>query len=188
MRRWSLAFHRWPVADFGSDGPNGPYFVIPFGIIIGLALPVIPWVLYKRYRWEWLKLINMSVMACQYLSHASSVTVLTDCLLTTPDNIGDLAGGSNGYVNTIMVLGMTSHFYLRKYRAGWFVKYNVWLSSPPQYFHITNSTAMQYLFGAAVDGGAQIFVFIFSVGAVSIPNDASLTMLVCSLLLREPEV
>jgi len=109
---------------FGSEiyGRHGAYFVVPLGILIGLALPVIPWVLYKRYRWEWLKLINMSVLAF---------------------NIGDLSGGTNGYVNTIMVVGLLSHFYIRKYRAGWFRKYN-------------------YLFGAAIDGGSQIFVFIFS--------------------------
>lgn len=109
---------------FGREmfGPHGPYFIVPLGVLIGLALPIVPWVLYKRYRWEWLKLINMSVLAY---------------------NVGDLAGGTNGYVNTIMVVGLASHFYIRKFRAGWFRKYN-------------------YLFGAAVDGGAQIFVFIFS--------------------------
>lgn len=41
------------------------------------------------------------------------------------DNMGDLAGGTNGYINTWMVIGLTSHFYIRKYRAGWFRKYNV---------------------------------------------------------------
>ena len=41
--------------------------------------------------------------------------------------IGDLAGGTNGYINTWMVIGLTSHFYIRKYRAGWFRKYNVCL-------------------------------------------------------------
>lgn len=42
-----------------------------------------------------------------------------------PDNIGDLAGGTNGYINTWMLIGLTSHFYIRKYKAGWFRKYNV---------------------------------------------------------------
>lgn len=40
-------------------------------------------------------------------------------------NIGDLAGGTNGFINTWMVIGLTSHFYIRKYHAGWFRKYNV---------------------------------------------------------------
>ena len=43
-------------------------------------------------------------------------------------NIGDLAGGTNGYINTIMVIGLTSHFYIRRYHAAWFRKYNVGLS------------------------------------------------------------
>jgi len=112
----------WGALGKEIYGPGGPYFIVPLGIVIGLALPIIPYLLYRRYRWEWLKLINMSVLAY---------------------NIGDLAGGTNGYINTWMAIGLTSHFYIRKYRAGWFRKYN-------------------YLFGAAVDGGAQIFVFIFS--------------------------
>ncbi|KZS99888.1 OPT oligopeptide transporter [Laetiporus sulphureus 93-53] len=112
----------WGALGKEIYGPNGPYFIVPLGIIIGLALPIIPWLLYRKYKKEWLKLINTCVLAY---------------------NIGDLAGGTNGYINTWMVIGLTSHFYIRKYRAGWFRKYN-------------------YLFGAAVDGGAQVFVFIFS--------------------------
>ncbi|CCM02024.1 uncharacterized protein FIBRA_04100 [Fibroporia radiculosa] len=112
----------WGALGKEIYGPGGPYFIVPLGIIIGLVLPIIPWYIYNKYRWEWLKFVNTSVLAA---------------------SIGDLAGGTNGYINTWMLIGLTSHFYIRKYRAGWFRKYN-------------------YLFGAAVDGGAQIFVFIFS--------------------------
>jgi hypothetical protein len=42
-----------------------------------------------------------------------------------------------------MVIGLTSHFYLRRYHANFFRDYN-------------------YLFGAAIDGGSQIFVFLYS--------------------------
>jgi len=103
-------------------GPSGPYFVVPLCIIIGLILPVGPWLLWKKFGWNWLRFINTAVLAW---------------------NIGDLAGGTNGYINTWMAIGLTSHFYIRRYRARWFKKYN-------------------YLLGAGVDGGAQIFVFIFS--------------------------
>ncbi|KAH9941492.1 OPT oligopeptide transporter [Amylocystis lapponica] len=112
----------WGALGKEIYGPGGPYFIVPLGIIIGLALPVIPWLLYKRFGWHWLTLVNTAVLA---------------------SNIGDLAGGTNGYINTWMTIGLTSHFYIRKYHAGWFRKYN-------------------YLLGAGVDGGAQIFVFIFS--------------------------
>ncbi|PCH42585.1 OPT oligopeptide transporter [Wolfiporia cocos MD-104 SS10] len=112
----------WGALGKEIFSPSGPYFIVPMGLVIGLALPVIPWLLYKRFNWAWLKLVNMAVLSYY---------------------IGDLAGGTNGYIMTWMAIGLTSHFYIRKYRAGWFRKYN-------------------YLFGAAVDGGAQLFVFIFS--------------------------
>ncbi|KAL6306111.1 OPT oligopeptide transporter [Sparassis latifolia] len=112
----------WGALGKEIYGPHGPYFIVPLGIVIGLALPIIPWLVYRKFRWSWLRLVNTATLAA---------------------NIGDLAGGTNGYINTWMTIGLTSHFYIRKYRAGWFRKYN-------------------YLFGAAVDGGAQIFVFIFS--------------------------
>jgi hypothetical protein len=57
--------------------------------------------------------------------------------------LGDLAGGSNGYINTTMAVGLASHFYFRRYHAKFFRDYN-------------------YLFGAAIDGGSQIFVFVYS--------------------------
>ncbi|KAI0736648.1 OPT oligopeptide transporter [Fomitopsis betulina] len=112
----------WGALGKEIYGPKGPYFIVPLGIVIGLVLPILPWYINRRYGWAWLKQVNTAVLAAA---------------------IGDLAGGTNGYINTWMVIGLTSHFYIRKYRAGWFRKYN-------------------YLFGAAVDGGSQIFVFIFS--------------------------
>ncbi|KAF8512081.1 OPT oligopeptide transporter [Hysterangium stoloniferum] len=124
----------WGALGKEIYGPNGPYFIVPLGIVIGLGLPVIPWLIYQKYGWKWLRYVNTAILA---------------------SNIGTLAGGTNGYVNTWMAIGLTSHFYIRKYRAGWFRKYN-------------------YLFGAGIDGGAQIFVFIFSfalagAGGVTVP-------------------
>lgn len=112
----------WGALGKEIYGPKGPYFIVPIGIVIGLILPVIPWLLYKKFGWRWLPYLNTSLIAV---------------------NIGDLAGGTNGYINTWMAIGLLSHFYIRKYHAGWFRKYN-------------------YLLGAGIDGGAQIFVFIFS--------------------------
>ncbi|PCH41996.1 peptide transporter MTD1 [Wolfiporia cocos MD-104 SS10] len=124
----------WGALGKEIYGPGGPYFIVPLGIVIGLGLPVIPWLLWKWYRWSWLPMVNTAVLAYY---------------------IGDLAGGTNGYVDMWMTIGLTSHFYIRRYHAAWFRKYN-------------------YLFGAAVDGGAQIFVFIFSfalggAGGVTVP-------------------
>lgn len=124
----------WGALGKEIYGPHGPYFLVPLGIVIGLALPVIPWLLYKKFGWRWLPYLNTAFIAL---------------------NLGDLAGGTNGYINTWMSIGLFSHFYIRRYHAGWFRKYN-------------------YLFGAGIDGGAQIFVFIFSfalagAGGVSVP-------------------
>ncbi|KAF8522689.1 OPT oligopeptide transporter protein-domain-containing protein, partial [Hysterangium stoloniferum] len=124
----------WGALGKEIYGPNGPYFIVPLGIVLGLELPVIPWLIYQKYGWKWLRYVNTAILA---------------------SNIGTLAGGTNGYINTWMAIGLTSHFYIRKYRAGWFRKYN-------------------YLFGAGIDGGAQIFVFIFSfalagAGGVTVP-------------------
>ncbi|CCM04119.1 uncharacterized protein FIBRA_06280 [Fibroporia radiculosa] len=112
----------WGALGSEIFGPGGTYFIIPLGCVIGLGVPIIPWLLYKRFRWAWCKELNFAVIAYY---------------------IGDLAGGTNGYIDTWIVVGLFSHFYIRRYRAGWFRKYN-------------------YLLGAAVDGGSQIFVFIYA--------------------------
>jgi hypothetical protein len=74
---------------------------VPMGIVIGLFLPIIPWFLYRRFQWGWLRQVNTAVLS-YYL--------------------GGLAGGTNGYINTWMAIGLTSHFYLRRYHAGFFRK------------------------------------------------------------------
>ena len=50
----------------------------PLCIIIGVILPVGPWLLWKKLGWSWLRYMNTAVLAA---------------------NIGGLAGGTNGYVN-----------------------------------------------------------------------------------------
>jgi hypothetical protein len=91
----------WGALGKEIYGPSGPYFIVPMGIVIGLFLPIIPYFLYRRFQWGWLLHVNMAVLS-YYL--------------------GDLAGGTNGYINTWMAIGLTSHFYLRRYHAGFFRK------------------------------------------------------------------
>jgi len=55
--------------------------------------------------------------------------------------LGNLSVGINSSIFTTMLLAIFSQFYLRRYRATWFRKYN-------------------YLMSAALDGGTQLFVFI----------------------------
>ena len=51
--------------------------------------------------------------------------------------------GINSSVFTSFVLAVFSQYYLRKYRATWFRKYN-------------------FLLSAALDGGTQIMIFVFT--------------------------
>jgi len=55
--------------------------------------------------------------------------------------LGYLSVGINSSIFTTMLLAIFSQFYLRRYRATWFRKYN-------------------YLMSAALDGGTQLFVFV----------------------------
>lgn len=52
-----------------TDGPSGPYFIVPLGIVIGLALPVVPWLLYRKLGWKWLPYVNTAVLACKCCFH-----------------------------------------------------------------------------------------------------------------------
>jgi hypothetical protein len=91
----------WGALGKEIYGPSGPYFIVPMGIVIGLFLPILPWFLFRRFQWGWLRQVNTAVLS-YYL--------------------GGLAGGTNGYINTWMAIGLTSHFYLRRYHAGFFRK------------------------------------------------------------------
>jgi hypothetical protein len=57
--------------------------------------------------------------------------------------LGYLSMGINSSVNTYFVIAFFSQFYLRKYRPSWFIKYN-------------------YILSAAMDGGAQVMLFILT--------------------------
>ena len=57
--------------------------------------------------------------------------------------LGFLSVGINSSVFTSFVLAVFSQYYLRRYRATWFRKYN-------------------FLLSAALDGGTQIMIFVFT--------------------------
>jgi hypothetical protein len=57
--------------------------------------------------------------------------------------IGWLCVGINSSSLSYFAVGITSQFYLRKYRPNWFIKYN-------------------YILSAALDGGMQVMVFILT--------------------------
>lgn len=57
--------------------------------------------------------------------------------------IGFLCVGINSSILSFFAVGFFTQFYLRKYKADWFIKYN-------------------YLLSAAMDGGTQVLVFILT--------------------------
>ncbi|KAF8663701.1 hypothetical protein AX16_000876 [Volvariella volvacea WC 439] len=102
--------------------PGGRYAIVPFSILIGLAVPVPFYLIHKK----WPK------------AHADKV--VTPILCWT---LGYLSVGINSSVFTTFMLAVFSQYYLRKYRPGWFRKYN-------------------FLLSAALDGGTQVMVFVFT--------------------------
>ena len=54
-----------------------------------------------------------------------------------------MAGGVNSQVTSSIIVGILSQVWLRNYHPGWYRKYN-------------------YIFGGALDGGAQVMIFILS--------------------------
>ncbi|GAA5984935.1 hypothetical protein JCM10908_002459 [Rhodotorula pacifica] len=110
----------WGALAKDFYGKGSPYAIIPYCILIGLAMPL-PFYLLHRF---WPKAgFNEFV-----------TPVFCWC-------IGNLSVGINSGIFTTVLLGFFSQFYLRKYKADWFRKYN-------------------YLASAALDGGTQLFVFI----------------------------
>lgn len=102
--------------------PGGRYAIVPFSILIGLAVPVPFWLLHKYY------------------PQLGTRHVVTHVLCWT---LGYLSVGINSSIFTTFCLALYSQYYLRKYHPRWFRKYN-------------------FLLSAALDGGTQVMVFVFT--------------------------
>lgn len=100
----------------------------------------------SRYQWVTLSfLIGFIVPVPFYLAHrytgkrAFSYINLSIILWY----MGNLFVGVNSSLTSFFIIGFTAQFYFRKYHPQLFVKYN-------------------YLISAALDGGTQVLVFIFT--------------------------
>jgi hypothetical protein len=51
--------------------------------------------------------------------------------------------GVNSVITSCIIVGLVSQLWLRKYHPGWYKKYN-------------------YILGGALDGGAQVMIFVLS--------------------------
>lgn len=119
----------WGALGKHLYAPGGRYAIIPFSILIGLAVPVPFWLLHKKWP-------NMK-----------ADKVITPILCWT---IGYLSVGINSSVFTTFMLAVFSQYYLRRYRPAWFRKYNFLLSAALD----GGTQVMVFVFTFAVGGGS----------------------------------
>ncbi|RDB18213.1 Oligopeptide transporter 9 [Hypsizygus marmoreus] len=112
----------WGALGDRLYAPGGRYAIVPFSILVGLAVPLPFWLLHRYY------------------PKLGANKVVTPILCWT---LGYLSVGINSSVFTTFCLAVFSQYYLRRYRPGWFRKYN-------------------FLLSAALDGGTQVMVFVFT--------------------------
>ncbi|THG93602.1 hypothetical protein EW026_g7677 [Hermanssonia centrifuga] len=98
------------------------YGFVPYMLLAGLGFPIPLYLLHKKY------------------PKFGFDKVFTPILVA---ELGYLSVGINSSVFTSFVLAIFSQWYLRKYRATWFRKYN-------------------FLLSAALDGGTQVMVFVYT--------------------------
>ncbi|KAF9481085.1 peptide transporter MTD1 [Pholiota conissans] len=109
--------------------PDGRYAIVPFSILIGLAVPVPFWIIHKFY------------------PKLGADKVVTPILCWS---LGCLSVGINSAVFTTFCLTVFSQYYLRRYRPRWFRKYNFLLSAALD----GGTQVMVFVFTFAVGGGS----------------------------------
>ncbi|PFH46431.1 hypothetical protein AMATHDRAFT_77677 [Amanita thiersii Skay4041] len=112
----------WGALGKPLYAPGTRYGFVPYMLIAGLGFPVPFWLLHKKY------------------PKVGFNHVFTPILVA---ELGILSVGINSSVFTSFVLAVFSQYYLRKYQATWFRKYN-------------------FLLSAALDGGTSIMVFVYT--------------------------
>ncbi|KZT33595.1 OPT superfamily oligopeptide transporter [Sistotremastrum suecicum HHB10207 ss-3] len=121
-----------------------PYWLVPFSIFLGLFMPL-PFFLLHKYVFK-----GEQTKWGRLMRYMNTPIVLL--------YIGWLPFSVNGMWWSCLVIGVTSQWWARTRRPGWFKKYN-------------------YLTSAALDGGSQVILFILSFAvfgasgkAVDFPN------------------
>ncbi|KAI8617587.1 OPT oligopeptide transporter protein-domain-containing protein [Chytriomyces sp. MP71] len=101
----------------------GAYYAwIPYSFVIGFFVPLPTYFLHKYFPHRGFNYINTGIIAWW---------------------IGYMTNGINSNLFVYCILGFVSQYYLRRYHACWFNRYN-------------------YLLAAALDGGTQVAVFIMT--------------------------
>ncbi|KAJ3298602.1 hypothetical protein HDU79_009367 [Rhizoclosmatium sp. JEL0117] len=86
-------------ADF--FGPNSPYFSTLLGFVVGLVLPVIPWIMHKLQPDSIWHLINIPL------------------IMIVPNQISS----QQSTLITPLIIAIVVNFYIKKYRHTWWKKY-----------------------------------------------------------------
>jgi OPT family oligopeptide transporter len=109
--------------------PGGRYWIVPFALLIGLAVPLPFWLVHRFY------------------PKLGADKVVTPVLCWT---LGYLSVGINSSVFTTFCMAIFSQYYLRKYRPRWFRKYNFLASAALD----GGTQVMVFVFTFAVGGGS----------------------------------
>ncbi|KAH8832033.1 OPT oligopeptide transporter [Flagelloscypha sp. PMI_526] len=112
----------WGALAKDLYSPSGRYGMVPLSILFGLAVPIPFWLVH--HYWPQLK-ANL---------------ILTPMLLSS---IAIMNGGITSNYFMQFLLCLFSQFYLRKYKPGFFRKYN-------------------FLLSAALDGGTEVMIFVYT--------------------------
>ncbi|KAJ7210963.1 OPT oligopeptide transporter [Mycena rebaudengoi] len=105
------------------------YGFVPYMLFVGLLFPIPFWLAHQKWPRVGFNLVFTPIVTAE---------------------LGILSVGINSSVFTAFLLGVFSQYYLRKFRATWFRKYN-------------------FLLSAALDGGTSVMIFVmtFAVGGGS---------------------
>ncbi|KDR65867.1 hypothetical protein GALMADRAFT_81439 [Galerina marginata CBS 339.88] len=129
VQSYNSAAISWGALGKPLYAPGTPYAFVPYMLLVGLLCPVPFWLLHQKYPKFGFNFVFTPVLVAE---------------------LGFLSVGINSAVFTRFGLTIFSQYYLRRYRATWFRKYN-------------------FLLSAALDGGTSvmIFVYTFAVGGGS---------------------
>ncbi|KXN87768.1 Oligopeptide transporter 6 [Leucoagaricus sp. SymC.cos] len=114
---WSLAKQLY--------GFNGPYWIIPLSLVIGIVPTFIQWLIWRR--WPKIGPIQVDTIMLPIIYMYSAW----------------MSSGITSTITSSILVGLMSQLWLRKYHPGWYKKYN-------------------YILGGALDGGAQVMIFVLS--------------------------
>jgi len=129
VQQYNSAAIAWGALGKPLYAAGTRYGFVPYMLLVGLGFPIPFWLLHKKYPKFGFNYVFTPVLVAE---------------------LGILSAGINSSVFTSFMLAVFSQYYLRKYRASWFRKYN-------------------FLLCAALDGGTaiMIFVYTFAVGGGS---------------------